>query len=143
MGIDPRLNDIDDCLYRVAARIVVMRGDKVLIVKEAGHQNWWAFPGGGIDHHETATQALVRELTEELAVSAESITAGPELLHYSIGAVLLGVPRMNLFFRVELSTEPQTTSEIVELMWCNREEFLVAKLNESYDKPTLADAIFG
>jgi hypothetical protein len=29
MQIDSRLNDIDDCLYRVAARVLIVQDDKV------------------------------------------------------------------------------------------------------------------
>lgn len=34
-SVDPRLNDIDDCLYRVAIRVLVVQNGKVLLVKEA------------------------------------------------------------------------------------------------------------
>ena len=52
MDVDPRLNDIDDCLYHVATKSMVVHGNKVLLVKEIPEM-WWGFPGGGIDHGET------------------------------------------------------------------------------------------
>lgn len=67
MQIDPRLNDIDDCLYRVAIRMLVIHNDKVLLVKEAD-DDWWALPGGGVDHGETVESTLTREIEEELGV---------------------------------------------------------------------------
>jgi len=33
MQIDSRLNDIDDCLYRVAIRVLVVQDDKEVLVK--------------------------------------------------------------------------------------------------------------
>src|SRR4051812_28240326 len=99
--IDPRLNKIDDCLYRVAARIFVMQDDKVLLVKES-EDEWWALPGGGIDHGESIESALKREIEEELGVPASEISSDFQIVHYTIGSVVNGVPRMNLFFKVSL-----------------------------------------
>jgi len=56
MYVDPRLNQIDDCLYRVATKAIIMQDDKVLLVQETP-ELWWGFPGGGIDHGETAESA--------------------------------------------------------------------------------------
>ena len=67
MQIDPRLNDIDDCLYRVAARVLIVQDGKVLLVKEAIGGTWWALPGGGVDHGETVESSLVREVEESSA----------------------------------------------------------------------------
>lgn len=61
---------------RVAAAII-RRGDKYLLTLRgpgqhgAGH---WEFPGGKLEHGESAPEALVRELQEEIGVT---ITAGP------------------------------------------------------------------
>jgi ADP-ribose pyrophosphatase YjhB (NUDIX family) len=59
MEIDSRLNDIDDCLYRVAARVLVVQNDKVLLVRESD-DDWWAMPGGGVDHGESIESTLIR-----------------------------------------------------------------------------------
>ena len=72
MKVDPRLNEIDDCLYRVATKAIVVHEDKVLLVKEIPEM-WWSFPGGGVDHGESVENSLVRELTEELGVTVEDI----------------------------------------------------------------------
>lgn len=34
MQIDPRLAEIDNALYRIAARVLVVKGNKVLLVRE-------------------------------------------------------------------------------------------------------------
>src|SRR5688572_16329171 len=99
MDIDPRLNEIDDCLYRVAARVLVVQDDKILLVKEAS-DDWWALPGGGIDHGETIESTVTREVEEELGVSAGEVSSDFQIVYYSIGSVVNAVPRMNLFFKV-------------------------------------------
>lgn len=53
-------------IYRVSLKAVI-RNEKgeVLVVKENSDQ--WSLPGGGIDHGESDTEALQRELREEVA----------------------------------------------------------------------------
>jgi 8-oxo-dGTP pyrophosphatase MutT (NUDIX family) len=94
MQIDPRLNDIDDCLYRVAVRVLIIQNDRVLLVKE--NEEWWAFPGGGIDHGETVESSVVREVEEELGVPAKEISSDFQIVHYNIGSVVNAVPRTEL-----------------------------------------------
>ena len=54
----------------VIARAVVLRDGAVLLVQEIA-QGYWFFPGGHVEAGETPRQALVRELREELDVSAD------------------------------------------------------------------------
>lgn len=143
MNIDSRLNHIDDCLYRVAARVLIVRNGKVLLVKEDS-EDWWAIPGGGIDHGETIKSSLIREVEEELAVPANRISSDFEIIHYNIGNVVNGVPRMNLFFKASVPQELlRKTSHVAGLKWFTKDEFLQADMHPSYDKATLAVVIFG
>lgn len=142
MDIDPRLNDIDDCLYRVAARALIMQDGKVLLVKEAG-DNWWAFPGGGIDHGETVKASLGREIEEELGVSAREVSSDFQVIHHSIGSVVNAVPRMNLYFKVSVPEKMlKQTAHIAAWKWFTKDEFLQAETHPSYDKAALARVIF-
>ncbi len=144
MPIDPRLNDIDDCLYRVAARVLIIQNNQVLLVKEAVGGAWWALPGGGIDHGESIESALTREVEEELGVPAKDVSSDFRIAHYNIGAVVNGVPRMNLYFKVAIPEESLAkTSHVETWAWFTKDAFLTAGLQPSYNKSELAGVIFG
>lgn len=57
---------------RRAARVVVLHDDAVLLLADTDPglpgTRWWVTPGGGIDPGESALEAAVRELGEELGV---------------------------------------------------------------------------
>lgn len=141
-NIDSRLDDIDDCLYRVAIRVLIVQGDKVLLVKEA-EDDWWALPGGGVDHGETVASSLVREVEEELGVPAEAVTSDFQIVYYTIGNVVNAIPRMNLFFKASVPEESLgQTDHISEWSWFTKDEFLNAELHTSFDNAALATVIF-
>jgi 8-oxo-dGTP pyrophosphatase MutT (NUDIX family) len=143
MQIDPRLNNIDDCLYRVAVRVLVVQNSKVLLVKEAD-DDWWALPGGGVDHGESVEATLVREVEEELGVSASEVSSDFQIVYYNIGSIVNGVPRMNLFFKATVpEASLKTTDHVAKWQWFTREEFLKQDLHSSYVKADLARVIFG
>lgn len=60
-------------MTRVVAAVIV-RGSDVLVCKRPEHKahpGRWEFPGGKVEPGETLTQALRRELGEELAIEAD------------------------------------------------------------------------
>jgi 8-oxo-dGTP diphosphatase len=61
----------------VGVLAVVMRGDRVLVVRRANPpmSGRWGFPGGVLELGETVAQGAMRELAEETGVKAEA--AGP------------------------------------------------------------------
>jgi 8-oxo-dGTP diphosphatase len=66
-------------MKQVAAGLIVREG-KLLICQRTRHQPMplkWEFPGGKIEHGEQPTDALRRELDEELGIDA---TVGDELV---------------------------------------------------------------
>ena len=143
MEIDQRLNDIDDCLYRVAVRALIINDDKVLLVHN-GASEWWEVPGGGVEHGETVESTLVREIEEELGVPADKISSDFQIAYYNIGQVVTGVPRMNFFFTASVPAGVlKTSEEVAEWKWLSREEFMQEKLHPSYGKAELAAVIFG
>jgi 8-oxo-dGTP diphosphatase len=61
----------------VGVLAIVMRGDRVLVVRRANPPmpGRWGFPGGVLELGETVAQGAMRELLEETGVTAEA--AGP------------------------------------------------------------------
>jgi 8-oxo-dGTP diphosphatase len=61
----------------VGVLAIVMRGDRVLVVRRANPPmlGRWGFPGGVLELGETVAQGAMRELFEETGVKAEA--AGP------------------------------------------------------------------
>lgn len=143
MHVDPRLNDIDDSLYRVAVRALIVNNNKLLAVKEVDGGDWWAIPGGGVDYGEDLKTCLLREIEEELGVPATSVSSDFQIVHYNIGKIVNGVPRMNIFFVVSVPEDHiRQTSHVEKWGWFSKDEFLSLDMNPSYDKPELAAVIF-
>jgi 8-oxo-dGTP pyrophosphatase MutT (NUDIX family) len=143
--VDPRLNEIDDCLYRVSTKVIAVEDDRVLLVQEIPEM-WWGFPGGGIDHGESVALALAREIEEELGIPGKEISCDYEIAHYTIGTILDGIPRMNLFYKVSLRKgQIKKTPHTAGWNWFTKDEFMKLNMSPSYDdsRATLAAVIFG
>lgn len=123
---------------------MVVNGDKVLLVKEIPEM-WWGFPGGGVEHGETVEMSLVRELEEELGVSATDITTDYKIVHHTIGTVVDKIPRMNMFYKVSIPEQTlKRTEHVAEWQWFTRNEFMKLNMSSSYkDRAKLAKVIFG
>ena len=82
----------------------------------AGH---WEFPGGKIDAGETQTEALVREIKEELAMAIP-----PEKLTF-VGSHFFQYPTKRIqlhLWALQLETPPAyQLSEHDQVMWCRPE----------------------
>lgn len=142
-SIDPRLEEIDDSLYRVAVRALVLSNGKMLAVKEVDGGDWWAIPGGGVDYGESLKDCLIRELQEELGLAKESIVSDFQIIHTTVGKIVNGIPRMNVFFKVLVpENEIKPTDHVETWGWFTEEEFMQLNTNPSYDKPSLAKIIF-
>lgn len=60
-----------DYLYRISVKCLVRDANgKVLVVKERG-RDWWDLPGGGMDHGESISAAIAREMREEVNLQGE------------------------------------------------------------------------
>ena len=123
--------------------MTIVQEGKVLLVREVSDE-WWALPGGGVDHGEAIESSLVREVEEELGVPAKEVSSDFQIVYYNIGNVVNAVPRTNLFFK---ATVPEKllgkTAYVAEWKWFTKDEFPKADMHPSYDKIKLVDVIFG
>ncbi len=61
----------------IGVRAMVEDGDGGLLLVRHTYVAGWHFPGGGVDPHETAAEAAIREVREETGIAVEG---APELL---------------------------------------------------------------
>lgn len=125
-NFDTRLDDIIDCLYRVASKAIIIREHKILLVKEAA--GWYGAPGGGVDHGQNARESLIRELEEEIGVvvSLNSISEDP--LFVSVGGASRNIPRVTLFYNLSVSGSFAPQNIELSFKWVNKESLSDIKL---------------
>lgn len=126
--LDSRLSKMNNCLYRVSTKALIVHEQKVFLIKELDDE-WWSFPGGGVEYNETLPEALQRELHEELTLEKQDITLLPEILHFGIGAVVEKIPMANVFYRVDVTIDKiEPTKEVVSSGWFSLDEIKKLKL---------------
>ncbi|MGK4907117.1 NUDIX domain-containing protein [Streptomyces albus] len=97
----------------VSAAAVVENG-RLLVVSKTAAPGLFYLPGGKPEPGETAREALVRELGEELGVRPRSLTPLTEI---RATAALEGVPMTMTVFRATLEGRPAPAAEIAALRW--------------------------
>lgn len=98
---------------------IIVHDDKILATQRGygDFKDGWEFPGGKMDPGETAEEAIVREIQEELRV-----TIVPEKL---LTTVDCDYPNFHLTMHCFVSRIAQGTIELVEheaMKWLTREE---------------------
>lgn len=81
------MTDTTEQVPRVSMAIITS-GDRVLMVRRRQQEGklLWAFPGGGIEAGESAEQAAVREVAEEVALEVKSVRVLGARVHPQTGA---------------------------------------------------------
>ncbi|MET4432675.1 NUDIX domain-containing protein [Mycolicibacterium sp. 624] len=101
-------------VIRVAAAVIVDADDRVLLVRKRGTTTFMQ-PGGKIMSGETATEAVRREVTEELGVAAsETQQLGR---HIAEAANEPGHLVDAELFLVSVEGQPYAAAEIDEIAW--------------------------
>ena len=109
---------------RVAAAVLIRDG--AVFATQRGYgpwKDWWEFPGGKIEAGETARDALVREIREELDTE---ITVGEKLadveydypeFHLSMACFLCGVVSGSLVLKEHESARWLSRAELDSVRW--------------------------
>ena len=108
--------------------LVAIWWEEQLLLVETSYRRSWGLPGGGIGRGETARQAAVRELAEELGLRVEA-----EQLRdpWSITERTAGGLNTVTIFRLQAEQRPAVTVdelEIVAYHWLGRQEALAQVL---------------
>ena len=119
-------------MIEIISRAVIISNSHILCVHRKGAENVF-LPGGHIDKGETASQALQRELEEELGVKAE---AGEFLgiVEHAYVNKESDVQEINLIFRIEgfpfNSDKPVLSAEShLEFLWITCDETVLKDHN--------------
>ena len=106
----------------LAASVAVFRDGKVLLALRA-RPSVWSLPGGRIEPGETAEQAALRELREEVGVEAEIVAfAGErEAIYRDKGGATVRY-RIQTFAARWRAGEPKPGPEAVEVRWVEPEK---------------------
>jgi ADP-ribose pyrophosphatase YjhB (NUDIX family) len=128
-NIDPRLDRIKDCLYRVAVKTVVVHDGKLLGVIEP--QGWYGLPGGGLDHGETLAQGITRELHEELQLTPTDYTIDEQPLFVTTGGIFQEIPRICVLFGATLHNPAALQAGELRFVWLTPKELHAAELSPS------------
>ena len=122
------------CTYRVSIKAIIRDADgRVLLLQEK--DNTWELPGGGMEHGETPTDALARELAEETGYSMDRMGDRPTAFWAIRGEV--GSPTLKWFAFVAyevtvsgvLKLNPSTTDEAQEAKYFTVEEAKMLSLH--------------
>ena len=104
------------------ARAVIEEDGKFLLCRGKGRENWF-FPGGHIEEGESAPEALMREITEELGEESEvKRFIGTSENKFEIKGVV--THEINLVFDVALLNDGEHISQEdhLEFAWLTRDE---------------------
>ena len=126
---------------RLVSSIVIKKGNKLLLVKEKQNDNneWWVFPGGGVEFGETIKDAALREIKEELGLDVDikeflgfKEVIFPEHEYHTIVFFFLGNPLDGDISKIKeiLDVDYFTTEEIKNLRLVGSAKWVMEELNK-------------
>ncbi|MDM1545814.1 NUDIX domain-containing protein [Ignatzschineria indica] len=135
----------EEKLFILAAGIMIDPKGRLLIVRKKNTEKYM-LPGGKIEPHEAAIEALIRELKEELDVEIPAALANFITTYEAPAANEPGYQiRSNLFFiLLPQAIEVNAATEIAEAIWITPQEienYPLAPLMTSFVIPTWLDLI--
>ena len=118
-------NNSEFCRMHLPTAGLLIIKDRKLLLAYSKNKNCFYLPGGKVDKHETAAQALCREIEEELNVPLHEY----ELKYYThISAPAYGELNGTIMeqdcFLINKHVEPTASAEIGELRYFNLKEYL-------------------
>lgn len=120
--------------HRPNVAAILRRPDgRLLIGQRSDHPSCWQFPQGGVDKGESAREALVREVEEEVGLRAESYRVaeerGPYIYDFPGGPDRRGyLGQCQTYFLCDLSPGTEislvgTCGEFLDVRWAAPDEF--------------------
>jgi ADP-ribose pyrophosphatase YjhB (NUDIX family) len=105
--------------------------DEILLIRNwLGTQKKWHLPGGGIENSESPSQAVIRELNEELGILVDE----DKLIPLHENAFRAKSSYNYYLFKTILSKKPKlkiNKLEIIEAKWISRNDISGCSLNQS------------
>lgn len=118
---------------------VIQRGNQILATQRGYGplKGGWEFPGGKIEANETAQQALIREINEELGVQIEigsffdHVSYDYPDFHLEMDVYMAQIKEGQPELRVHSQLAWVTADQLEQLAWLEADLGLIEKLKES------------
>ena len=113
--------------FELCVRAIIQNDDRILVCKRKD-KDYYFFPGGHIEFGETAEQALIRELNEELSILIKKVS------FIGVGENILNQDdqkhhEINLVFKVLADkVEDKSKEDHIDFFFFNREKFSKEKV---------------
>jgi 8-oxo-dGTP pyrophosphatase MutT (NUDIX family) len=114
-NVDPRITEIDGCLYRLTQKIAVIENQKLLVTYEP--EGWYSLPGGGAEFGEDLRQGLFRELSEEVGLVPEDLEVDQMPSYLSNSGLYNGLPRLCLIYKARLLNKNKLRARELSYDW--------------------------